>query len=583
VNRRAPLRALLVALATALPLIAAPALADPSSARLEAAAPAITFGQTVTLTTTVAGSAACVSERSVELQWRAAGAPAFAQVAQATTDASGVASVDQSPATTGRYRAVLAETGSCIEAVSGDVAVRVRALVELAPTAATAPVGSCVDLFFTVSPPKPGQVTELQRRLSGVWSTVETAPLNGDGQGRARACVGWEDRGTVRFRIRWPSQDPLNATGVSARLLVQVEEPGWARQIDRAIGRRTVSVSVAEDGRFLYRATDLTPRTPASNEKLLLAMAALDTFGPDRRIATRAAATSFRDGVVRGDLWVLGRGDPIVGRGSMARLADALAGAGLTRVTGRVIGSTGFFERDWSAPGWNDVARRYVNRPTALTFEGNSAPDPERAAAAALSRQLERRGVRVAGSPGSGRPPKGIEAIAAVESKPMRVLLARMLRPSWNFAAEVLGKGLGAEVGGVPGTIAKGAAAIQAWAAQRGASFTLYDSSGLSYANRVTAAGLVGLLTVAEEQAWGAALRRALPKGGQGTLERRLVGVKVRAKTGSLTGVSTLSGWVYSPSRGSWIEFSILCAGLSKATASQIEDRIVRILHGAPL
>jgi D-alanyl-D-alanine carboxypeptidase len=54
--------------------------------------------------------------------------------------------------------------------------------------------------------------------------------------------------------------------------------------------------------------------------------------------------------------------------------------------------------------------------------------------------------------------------------------------------------------------------------------------------------------------------------------------VQVRAKTGTLTDVSALSGWVFSERRDAWIEFSILSAGMSKPLASQIEDRIVRIL-----
>ncbi|HSJ51322.1 MAG TPA: D-alanyl-D-alanine carboxypeptidase, partial [Actinomycetota bacterium] len=437
--------------------------------------------------------------------------------------------------------------------------------------------------FITVSPSKPGHDVELQRRTDGSWSTIETTALNGDGHGRSSACVGWDDRGAARFRVRWPSQDALNATGWSVRLTIEVEKPAWARQIDQAIGRRTVSVSVSEDGSFLYRTADEAPKVPASNEKLLLAMASLDTFGPAHRIVTRAAAASFAGGVVNGDLWILGRGDPIVGRASMGRLADALVAAGVTRVRGRVMGSTAYFERDWNAPGWNEVAQRYVNRPTALTFDGNGASAPEHEAAAALTRQLERRGVRIAGAPGWDRHPKDVAAIASIESKPMRVLLAKMLRPSWNFAAEVLGKGLGAEVRGVPGTIAKGASSIQAWAADRGATFSLFDNSGLSYSNRVTAAGIVRLLSQAEDEPWGRALRGALPKGGQGTLEHRLAAIPVRAKTGSLSGVSTLSGWVFSSSRETWVEFSILCSSLSKATAISIEDRIVRILHTAPL
>jgi D-alanyl-D-alanine carboxypeptidase/D-alanyl-D-alanine-endopeptidase (penicillin-binding protein 4) len=112
-----------------------------------------------------------------------------------------------------------------------------------------------------------------------------------------------------------------------------------------------------------------------------------------------------------------------------------------------------------------------------------------------------------------------------------------------------------------------------------GADVTLFDNSGLSYDNRVTAAGIVRLLWAAEDAPWGEQLRAALPTGGQGTLEDRLHGVQVRAKTGTLTDISALSGWVWSEHREAWLEFSILCAGMSKPDASAIEDRIVRLLQ----
>jgi D-alanyl-D-alanine carboxypeptidase len=54
--------------------------------------------------------------------------------------------------------------------------------------------------------------------------------------------------------------------------------------------------------------------------------------------------------------------------------------------------------------------------------------------------------------------------------------------------------------------------------------------------------------------------------------------VAVLDKTGTLTDVSALSGWVLSDGTGTWIEFSILSSGMSKATASAIEDEIVTIL-----
>jgi serine-type D-Ala-D-Ala carboxypeptidase/endopeptidase (penicillin-binding protein 4) len=247
-------------------------------------------------------------------------------------------------------------------------------------------------------------------------------------------------------------------------------------------------------------------------------------------------------------------------------------------VRGRVFGSTGYFRRDWDAPGWNAEARDYVNRPTGLVFERNARADPEREAAETLTRKLEALGVRVRGKPGSGRPPGGLETIASVTSRPLQRLLTKMLRPSDNFIAEMLGKRLGVETRGVPGTIAKGAAAIEGWTDDHGTGFTLYDNSGLSYANRVTAQGIVRLLWFAEAQPWGPDLRRALPTGGQGTLRHRLRGVDVRAKTGSLDDVSALSGWVRVRS-GDWVEFSVLSFGMSKSTASAIEDRIVEILQ----
>ena len=153
-----------------------------------------------------------------------------------------------------------------------------------------------------------------------------------------------------------------------------------------------------------------------------------------------------------------------------------------------------------------------------------------------------------------------------------------MNRRSSNFFAEVFGKRLGLERSGFPGTIAKGAAAIEAWAKTHGVGLTAYDSSGLSYDNRVSPNGLVKLLGVAEDETWGEALRSSLPGADQGTLEDRLKGVRVRAKTGSLTNISTLSGYVWLRQRKTWAEFSILSRGMSKTYASAVEDDIVRIL-----
>jgi D-alanyl-D-alanine carboxypeptidase/D-alanyl-D-alanine-endopeptidase (penicillin-binding protein 4) len=586
VNPRTKLRRLALALALALALLV-PALAAPvanagtAAVSLAASTSLIVFGDATTLSGTATGEAGCTGGRMVQLQWHPAGDPNFSSVADGATADDGTFSFEGSQPSTGRYRAVLPATEVCPKLRSADVVVRVQAVVDAALATDEGEVGSCVDVAVIVSPPKPGQAVELQRRSGATWTTIETLALDEESGATAAPCLGWDDAGIARFRARWNAQDPLNVTAVSAVLAIEVTKARWMLRIDDAVQGRSVSVSVGEDGEYLYRRADETPRAPASNEKLLLAMVCLDTFGPDHAIATHAAAASFADGVVDGDLWLLGRGDPQLGATSLGALADELAAAGLVRVRGRVMGSTGFFARDWDAPGWNDAARDYVNRPTALTFEGNGAAHPEIGAARSLSRQLEALGVRVAGRPGAGVPPGGLQDLATIESRPMRVLLQKILRPSWNFGAEVLGKALGVEVSGVPGTIAKGAAAIEAWVRAAGPEFTLFDNSGLSYDDRVTAAGLVRLLDLAEDASWGGALRAALPTGGQGTLEDRLAGVQVRAKTGTLTDISALSGWVYSQRRDAWIEFSILSSGMSKTVASGVEDRVVRILENA--
>jgi D-alanyl-D-alanine carboxypeptidase/D-alanyl-D-alanine-endopeptidase (penicillin-binding protein 4) len=365
---------------------------------------------------------------------------------------------------------------------------------------------------------------------------------------------------------------------------VAAPAPRWTRQIDKLIGRRSFGVAVREGTQFLYRHDHVHRRIPASNEKLLLTMSILDALGPEARLITQAASEAPAAGVVPGDLWILGQGDPALGASRMERLADAIQAAGVLQIEGSVMGSTGYFKRDWRAPGWKRYfPREHIPLPTALTFEGNTAGgvhirDPELRAAVALSKALKERGIRVRGKAGSGKAPHGLLPVAQIESRPLADLLEYTNRYSSNFYAEVLGKRLGAEHAGVPGSISKGATAISSWAAEQGVSLTARDSSGLSYANRVSPQGLVKLLGAAELQTWGEAMREALPRPGQGTLEGRMKHLQVHAKTGTLTAVSSLSGWVFLRRSGVWAEFSILSRGVPKDHAMRVEDAIVRIL-----
>ena len=385
-------------------------------------------------------------------------------------------------------------------------------------------------------------------------------------------------------------------------------QAGWRDRIDKLVGRRSIGVMVSDDGARLYGRDATTRRTPASNEKVLLSMVLLDRLGPGFTFKTQALAYPnqpqppivgepyFGGGVVEGDLWIEGTGDPSISNSyeygkalsfapsRIRRLARLIDDAGVTKVNGSVMGATTFFRHDWWAPGWKpDFPNEYIALPSALSINGNIEGEkhistPEKRAAKALTNRLRKRGIRVVGRPGFGHPPPDLVNVATLESVPLINMLRHMNRYSSNFFAEMFGKRIGRSYEGAPGTIAKGAVALQKWAAANGVRTRPRDGSGLSFENRVSPRGLVRLLQYSEAQPWGDDLRLSLPAAGQGTLENRLHGVVVRAKTGTLTGHSALSGWVWMEGRQSWGEFSILSRGLDKWRAVEIEDAIVRIL-----
>jgi D-alanyl-D-alanine carboxypeptidase len=361
--------------------------------------------------------------------------------------------------------------------------------------------------------------------------------------------------------------------------------PRWEKRIDEIVAGHPMSVVVGDASHVWYRHGATIARPPASNEKLLLSMALLETLGGSHTFSVRAAAAGIdADGTITGNLYLRGEGDPEVADTRLRTLAKRLWQAGVRTIEGRIVGVTGPFHRDWFAPGWKSYfPREYIALPTALTFRGNTSGtgahirDPERRAAAYLTRALRDRGVKVGSGGTGGTGGGGLPVIAAASSKPLRTIVQHMDRRSINFFAEVLGKAL-ASAAGLDGTIANGAKRICAFEAGRNVAGTCHDSSGLSYKNRQTAIGIVRMLWFAERRPWAGALRVALPHANQGTLRHRLGGVKIRAKTGTLIDVSALSGWVWSDRADGWVTFSILSSGMNASAAKDLEDKVVGVV-----
>jgi len=358
----------------------------------------------------------------------------------------------------------------------------------------------------------------------------------------------------------------------------------WGRAIDRLIGPRQISVAVRVGPTLAYTHLADTRRAPASNEKLLLSMTALSELGPDYRIATNAAVVpgTLRRGVVHGDLWIVGHGDPEFDDAGARALGLKIRAAGIRRIMGSVLGDTTGFIRDRHAPGWHPLALENVGLPTALSFDHNIAPSgyvliPELHAAQAVTADLRSTGIRVGSAARAAAASGSLHPVATVRSAPLGDILHRQNLTSDNTDAETLSKVLGAQFGG-EGSIAGGASVIRAWLHDRGVEAKVLDASGLSYRDRISPLDLTRLLTLARHRPWGALFRASLPGPGEGTLGSRLAGIAVRAKTGTLTqGISALSGYLRLRS-GRTATFSILSQGLTKNDAVRIEDAIVRTL-----
>ena len=201
----------------------------------------------------------------------------------------------------------------------------------------------------------------------------------------------------------------------------------------------------------------------------------------------------------------------------------------------------------------------------------------------ALKKALESRGVTVGGGVDrASSPPDKIERIFVYTSK-LTESLPVMLKQSQNLYAELFFRTIGARKGGA-GSFAGGQRALRDWLADEDIlepDVAFADGSGLSRANAISARQLTGVLTLMWNTDHRGRFRDALAEPGRsGTLRRRMPALagKVAAKTGTLNGVSALSGYVQARAKR-WLAFSILCNDCNKSRARQVQDRICAAIH----
>jgi len=363
------------------------------------------------------------------------------------------------------------------------------------------------------------------------------------------------------------------------------------RQMNKAGSGSGAYVVDLDSGTPLYaRAADV-PRIPASVNKLYTTSAALVRYGAEGQLSTEVLGDSDPDekGVVTGNVYLRGGGDPELNRAELSGLANVLAESGLKRVTGRIVGDESRFDKLRGGPDSNYRTSFWVGPLSGLSFNHGLFLDsktrfqrnPPYYAAKAFRRELKRAGVKVKGPARAGVAPAGAATLGDWASERMSVLIRHTNRPSDNYMAETLLKDLGADFGGA-GTTAAGTAVARRNAAEYGAHPTMVDGSGLSRQNRTTPHDVVRLLAGLDGTDFADPMRISLAVAGKsGTLSDRMrkspARGRCRAKTGTVSGVSNLAGYCTSRS-GARVAFAFLMSGVSVYTAHPLQDRMAGVL-----
>jgi D-alanyl-D-alanine carboxypeptidase/D-alanyl-D-alanine-endopeptidase (penicillin-binding protein 4) len=363
----------------------------------------------------------------------------------------------------------------------------------------------------------------------------------------------------------------------------------------------------AGSGKALCARAARRQRPLASNMKIFTTATALSRFGPEATIATKVLADGEIDkqGVLHGSLYLQGGGDPALGTPAfynrfMGGLGTDLYGlkrqikaAGVTAVTGRLYADDDVFDRRRGVVDSGYATSPYIGPLSGLSLNSGYrtsdasgfASDPARIAASKLVASLTSSGVRIRRGVALGNAPEErAETIAVVRSPPIDALVNNTAVYSNNFFAEMLIKLLGAEFG-LAGTTAAGAAVVEEFAHARGSAVHAVDGSGLTRGNRASPLQIVRFLQAMRVTPVGDDFVDDLALSGrEGTVASRMHGTaaeaRCRVKTGTITGVSNLSGYCFTAG-GREVVFSILMAGVHSLDSAHYEqDRIAAAIAG---
>ncbi len=377
---------------------------------------------------------------------------------------------------------------------------------------------------------------------------------------------------------------------------------------------------------------------PASNMKLVTTAGAYLKLGRDYRFTTTLATDgAVQDSILRGNLFIRGGGDPLIGNLftylpeediPFGKWYKILADNGIRRIDGDIVGDGSYFcgalsHTDWST---EDVRSKDGVVPSGLTWRGemgDSIPDGPLAAATHFRRWLIQNGIEVDGSAcelvaggavygsflsepvrgGSGvngtpatASPDSLTVLGTAQSATLNHIASIANHQSDNFCAETLLKAIGKANNGSDDYETALDALHRALSplglAGPSAKMRFADGSGLSRKNYLSPEFLVGVLRAMARTSFYTDYLNSLPRPGRkdGTLQTRLpkapaaVKNRIYMKSGSMNGVRCFSGYIL-PSGGNsrkTIAFSVMVnnyVGRQSELAPVLDDLILKLAN----
>ena len=347
---------------------------------------------------------------------------------------------------------------------------------------------------------------------------------------------------------------------------------------------------------------------PASTQKVLTAISALSILGARHEIKTNAYYTGSisPDGVLEGDIYVVGGFDPMYSITDLRELARQVSSLGIKAINGKVYGDACMKSSDLYGCGWcwDDVPSKNQPYLCALMVErGMLAPkfnkysqdvsfNPAEYFVQLLSEEMQALHI-VAADSAASKIGYGMQEykyngkVFYTKTRTVDQVMQQMLKDSDNLHAESIFFQLANAAAGKRCTWKDGAKQIENVLRQAGASTSavyVVDGSGVSLYDYATPNAQVAMLRYAFRNSnIYQYFYPALPIAGvDGTLAHRMKSGNayrnVHAKTGTVKGVSSLSGYV-TASNGHQLAFSILTNGvLFPQVSRNFQDRICQEL-----